>query len=65
MGRSERKLQRIKDKKLAVIEKKYNKIVGKLLEDYKDREMAEFWAECDKIKEEMRKEIESIGYNMD
>ena len=63
MARSDRKLQRIKDKQLKTIEKKYGKIIKDTLNEYNDKTMQELWERLDVIKAEMKQEMELLGLN--
>lgn len=63
MARSDRKLQRIKEKQMKLIEKKYDKIIKKTLEEYNDKTMQELWDELELIKADMKQEMELFGLN--
>lgn len=51
----------LKKQQLAVIEAKYGTKVEKLYRKYADKTWEEFWTALEALKEEMRKELESIG----
>lgn len=40
---------------------KYDKIVSKIVEDYKNKSMSELWCELDRLKQEMAKEFKQAG----
>lgn len=48
-------------RRLAKIEKKYDKIIGELLVKYRNKTMGELWGELDHVKEQMGKEIDEIN----
>lgn len=47
--------------RLRRIQKKYDKLIGKLLKEMKDNTMGELWAELDKLKQQMAEEFERAG----
>ena len=63
MARSDRKLQRVKEKQLKAIEKKYSKIIAEILKEYNDKTMQELWDRLEEVKAEMKKEMELLGLN--
>ena len=40
---------------------KYDKIVSKTVEDYKNKSMGELWCELERLKQEMAKEFKQAG----
>lgn len=50
-----------RQKKLQQIERKYEKIIGKILKEYKDKTMEELWGKFDEIKKQMGKEIDEVN----
>ena len=54
----------MRPKNIKQIEKKYSKKIETLLEVMKDNTMEELWVELDKLKEQMRKDLEQIGANL-
>lgn len=42
------------------IEKKYEKIIAQVIEEYKNKSMEEFWAKLDEIKAQMGKELDGV-----
>lgn len=50
-----------KPKTLSTIENKYSRKIEKLLVKYADKTMSELWVELDKLKANMKKEMEEIG----
>lgn len=49
--------------KLKRIEKKYNALVAECIKRNKDKTMQELWVELDKIKADMKAEMEEKGLN--
>jgi hypothetical protein len=47
-------------RKLKAIEKKYDKLIGDMLEEYSDKTMEELWGALDRLKEQMGQEINEI-----
>ena len=47
------------------IEKKYEKLIGKLLKEMKDKTMGELWSEMDKLKAQMADEFERAGIELE
>lgn len=47
------------------IEKKYEKLIGQKLKQMKDNTMGEFWAELDKLKQQMAEEFEKAGVKLE
>lgn len=54
------------------IERKYEYLIGSLLDNYKDKTMGEFWGALDNLKSQMKEEMriagvldEDNGHNMD
>ena len=46
--------------KMHRLEKKYSKIIEKTLKEYKDKTMEELWVELDRIKAELKEEMDAI-----
>lgn len=66
----ERKVAKRKtyEDKMRLLENKYEKKIAKTIKAYGDNTMAELWEALDKLKEEMRKEVEKLEnreHNMD
>lgn len=54
--------------KMRLLENKYERKIGKTFKAYGNKTMAELWEALDKLKEEMRKEVEELEnreHNMD
>ena len=47
------------------IEKKYEKKIGQLIEEYKDKTMGELWAKFDELKLQMKQEFDKAGINLE
>lgn len=57
-----------KEEKMQLLEKKYERKIAKTMRAYGNRTMGELWEALDKLKEEMRKEVEELEnreHNMD
>lgn len=54
MGKQLKKIKKDRENKIIA---KYDKLVAKTLEEYKDRTMGELWVELDRLKAEMAKEL--------
>lgn len=66
----ERKVAKRKtfEDKMQLLESKYERKIAKTIKAYGDNTMAELWEALDKLKEEMRKEVEELEnreHNMD
>lgn len=48
-------------KTLKGVERKYSKKIGQLLDKMQNNTMEELWAELDKLKQQMKKEMDEIG----
>ena len=49
--------------KMNRLEKKYSKLINECIKRNKDKTMQEFWIELDKIKADMKAEMEEKGLN--
>ncbi len=47
------------------IERKYEKRIGELIEEYKDKTMGELWPKFDELKLQMKKEFDKAGINLE
>lgn len=47
------------------IEKKYEKIIGEIIEEYKDRTMGELWSKFEELKQQMKQEFDKAGINLE
>lgn len=50
----------VKDKRRK-IERKYSKLIGKLIEEYKDKTMGELWAKFEELKIQMKNDFDKAG----
>jgi predicted HTH transcriptional regulator len=60
--------RKTQNEKMELLERKYERKIAKTIKAYGNRTMGELWEALDKLKEEMRKEVEKIadrGSNMD
>lgn len=47
------------------IEKKYEKIIGEIIEEYKDRTIGELWSKFEELKQQMKQEFDKAGINLE
>ena len=47
------------------IERKYEKRIGQLIEEYKDKTMGELWTKFDELKLQMKREFDKAGINLE
>lgn len=47
------------------IERKYEKKIGQLIEEYKDKTMGELWTRFDELKIQMKQEFDKAGINLE
>lgn len=47
------------------IERKYEKLIGDLVEEYKDRSMGELWAKFEEVKLQMKQEFDKAGIKLE
>lgn len=57
------KMANINKVKMNRLEKKYSKLIDECIKRNKDKTMQEFWVELDKIKADMKAEMEEKGLN--
>ena len=57
------KMANINKVRLNRLEKKYSKLIDKCIKRNKDKTMQELWVELDKIKADMKAEMEEKGLN--
>lgn len=50
----------LKDKRRK-IERKYSKLIDKLIEEYKDKTMGELWAKFEELKIQMKNDFDKAG----
>lgn len=54
---------RLKESKYS-IEKRYEKLIGLKIEQFKDRTMGELWVELDRLKRKMKEDYLRNGYQV-
>lgn len=47
------------------IERKYEKKIGELIEEYKDKTMGELWVRFDELKIQMKQEFDKAGISLE
>lgn len=47
------------------IERKYEKLIGNLVEEYKDRSMGELWEKFEEVKLQMKQEFDKAGIKLE
>ena len=57
------KMANINKVRLNRLEKKYSKLINECIKRNKDKTMKELWVELDKIKADMKAEMEAKGLN--
>lgn len=57
-------MDRVKAKRRR-IERKYEKKIGELIEQYKDKPMGELWSKFDELKLQMKQEFDKAGINLE
>ena len=57
------KMANINKVKMNRLEKKYSKLIDECIKRNKDKTMQELWVELDKIKADMKAELEEKGLN--
>lgn len=57
------KMANINKVKMNRLEKKYSKLINECIKRNKDKTMQELWVELDKIKADMKAEMEEKGLN--
>ena len=57
-------MDRVKAKRRR-IERKYEKKIGELIEQYKDKTMGELWSKFDELKLQMKQEFDKAGINLE
>ena len=57
------KMANINKVKMNRLEKKYGKLIDECIKRNKDKTMQELWVELDKIKSDMKAEMEAKGLN--
>ena len=57
-------MDRVKAKRRR-IERKYEKKIGQLIEEYKDKTMGELWSKFDELKLQMKHEFDKAGINLE
>lgn len=57
------KMANINKVKMNRLEKKYSKLINECIKRNKDKTMQELWVELDKIKADMKTEMEEKGLN--
>lgn len=53
-------MARVTDKRRK-IERKYSKLIDKLIEEYKDKTMGELWAKFEELKIQMKNDFDKAG----